>query len=325
MFIYVPDNVSACPAVVVAVHYCGGSAQAYFSGTPYRQLSDTHGFIVTYPESPYSGGCWDVSSQATLRYEGGGSSNAIANMVRWTLTQHSADAERRFVTGTSSGGMMTNALAATYPDLFAAAVAYCGVPAGCFYTNSVAGWKSTCANGNSIASIERGLTRHARCAPGTPAARPRMQIYHGERDNLIFPQNYRETIKQWSGIFGYSGTATQTLTSNPNSRFNREIYGPELQGIWGPQVDHNIPIPGDEDMRWFGITGGGSSPPPTTTAATTTRTTSVSPPASTTLGPPGGCQAQRWGQCGGKGWTGCTSCVSPWTCRAQNQWYSQCL
>jgi acetylxylan esterase len=107
MFIYVPDNVTARPAVVVAVHYCSGSAQAYFSGTPYRQLSDTHGFIVIYPESPYSGGCWDVSSPATLRYEGGGSSNAIANMVRWTLERYSADADRVFVTGTSSGGMMT--------------------------------------------------------------------------------------------------------------------------------------------------------------------------------------------------------------------------
>ncbi|KAH6664747.1 hypothetical protein F5X68DRAFT_250227 [Plectosphaerella plurivora] len=41
--------------------------------------------------------------------------------------------------------------------------------------------------------------------------------------------------------------------------------------------------------------------------------------------PGGGCQAQRWGQCGGQGWTGCTSCVSPWTCQQQNAWYSQCL
>ncbi|KAG7128711.1 acetylxylan esterase A like protein [Verticillium longisporum] len=107
MYIYVPDNVVATPPIVVAVHYCSGTAQAYFSGTPYRQLADQHGFIVIYPESPYSGTCWDVSSPASLTYEGGGNSNAIANMVRWTLSQHNGDAARVFVTGTSSGAMMT--------------------------------------------------------------------------------------------------------------------------------------------------------------------------------------------------------------------------
>lgn len=37
-----------------------------------------------------------------------------------------------------------------------------------------------------------------------------------------------------------------------------------------------------------------------------------------------GCQVQRWGQCGGIGYTGCTSCVSGSTCRANNEYYSQC-
>ncbi|KAG6207564.1 hypothetical protein E4U35_000858 [Claviceps purpurea] len=36
-------------------------------------------------------------------------------------------------------------------------------------------------------------------------------------------------------------------------------------------------------------------------------------------------QAQRWGQCGGKGWNGPTTCVAGSTCKQQNPWYSQCL
>ncbi|EGX51798.1 hypothetical protein AOL_s00043g817 [Orbilia oligospora ATCC 24927] len=36
-------------------------------------------------------------------------------------------------------------------------------------------------------------------------------------------------------------------------------------------------------------------------------------------------QAQPWGQCGGNGWTGPTSCVSGWCCQASNEWYSQCI
>jgi hypothetical protein len=33
----------------------------------------------------------------------------------------------------------------------------------------------------------------------------------------------------------------------------------------------------------------------------------------------------KWGQCGGIGWTGPTTCVSGTTCKVGNPWYSQCL
>ncbi|EPS38995.1 hypothetical protein H072_7244 [Dactylellina haptotyla CBS 200.50] len=36
-------------------------------------------------------------------------------------------------------------------------------------------------------------------------------------------------------------------------------------------------------------------------------------------------QQTAWGQCGGIGWTGPTSCVSGYTCYAQNPYYSQCI
>ncbi|KAK4118310.1 glycoside hydrolase family 10 protein [Parathielavia appendiculata] len=36
-------------------------------------------------------------------------------------------------------------------------------------------------------------------------------------------------------------------------------------------------------------------------------------------------QSPLWGQCGGYGWTGPTTCVSGSVCRYQNDWYSQCV
>ncbi|KFZ16103.1 hypothetical protein V501_02394, partial [Pseudogymnoascus sp. VKM F-4519 (FW-2642)] len=36
-------------------------------------------------------------------------------------------------------------------------------------------------------------------------------------------------------------------------------------------------------------------------------------------------QAAVWGQCGGSGWTGATTCVSGSCCTFSNDWYSQCL
>lgn len=107
MYIYVPANLTAKPAIVVAIHYCGGTAEAYFTGTEYAELADQNGFIVIYPQSPYSGTCWDVSSTAALTHDGGGDSNAIANMVTYTLGKYNGDASKVFVTGTSSGAMMT--------------------------------------------------------------------------------------------------------------------------------------------------------------------------------------------------------------------------
>lgn len=40
--------------------------------------------------------------------------------------------------------------------------------------------------------------------------------------------------------------------------------------------------------------------------------------------PPSNGGAPRWGQCGGEGWTGPTTCAEG-TCEYQNPWYSQCL
>jgi endo-1,4-beta-xylanase len=61
--------------------------------------------------------------------------------------------------------------------------------------------------------------------------------------------------------------------------------------------------------------GGSSSPPPNTT----------NPPSTTTPPPSGGGGAAHWGQCGGIGWTGPTTCQSPYTCQVINSYYSQCL
>lgn len=60
-----------------------------------------------------AGTCWDVSSQKSLKHGGGGDSNAIANMVTYALKKYNADPKRVFVTGSSSGAMMT----VSYPSL----------------------------------------------------------------------------------------------------------------------------------------------------------------------------------------------------------------
>lgn len=106
-FVYVPVHLAERPGVITAIHYCTGSAQAYYEGSPYAQLAEQYGFIVVYPSSPYDGTCWDVSSPMALTHNGGGDSNSIANMVTWIIEKYHADPSMVFVTGSSSGAMMT--------------------------------------------------------------------------------------------------------------------------------------------------------------------------------------------------------------------------
>ncbi|KAF7348748.1 Carbohydrate esterase family 1 and carbohydrate-binding module family 1 protein [Mycena venus] len=290
MFVYKPTTVTANPAVIVAIHYCGGTAQAYFTGSPYAQYADTYGFIVIYPNSPNSGTCWDVSSVATLTHNGGGDSLGIRNQVAYAISTYGADPSRIFVTGTSSGAMMTNVLAAVYPDVFAAAIVYSGVAAGCFMSSfgGVDAWNSSCAEGLvSQTSAQWAAQVHA-MYPGYTGAYPPIQEYHGTADTTLYPENLGEEIKEWAGIFGYNAAApTQVLQNTPLSGYTKSIYGPALQGISAAGVGHTVPIQGNEDMKWFGFVAGGAAPPKSTGTSTgTTSTVGPTSPPTTTVSTP---------------------------------------
>ncbi|KAM0355067.1 hypothetical protein ACHAPU_000920 [Fusarium lateritium] len=72
------------------------------------------------------------------------------------------------------------------------------------------------------------------------------------------------------------------------------------------------------------VNGGDTPPSPTSTTKTPpgpTTTTKAPTGPTQTAGP----RVPRYGQCGGSSWTGATLCESPYTCKAQNAWYSQCL
>ncbi|EGO56077.1 hypothetical protein NEUTE1DRAFT_64374 [Neurospora tetrasperma FGSC 2508] len=72
------------------------------------------------------------------------------------------------------------------------------------------------------------------------------------------------------------------------------------------------------------VTSASAAPAVTTSKAgtkTCTRKSSAAPAATTSAG---SCTAARYAQCGGKGFSGCTACASPYKCNLVNDWYSQC-
>lgn len=219
---YIPQSVRPHPAVVVVLHYCTGSGPAMFTGTRFAALADRYGFIAVYPSAPREGHCFDVSSPGALTHNGNSDPVGIVAMVRHVLKRQNGDATRVFVTGVSSGAMMTNVLLGDYPHVFRAGSAMMGVPFACFATTNGSMWNSECANGRIIRSPgEWGdLVRNA--FPGYRGPRPRMQLWHGTLDNILFYPNFGEEIKQWTDVLGTS--QTPAFVENPRPNWTHTVY-----------------------------------------------------------------------------------------------------
>lgn len=202
MYVYKPEKLANPPPLIVGIHWCHGSAEAYYNGTLFANLADTHGFIVIYPDAPDQvDHCWDVNTNATLTHNGGGDSLGIASQVRYAIKHYGVDRKRIFATGVSSGAMMTNVVCGSYPDLFKAGSASSGVPFGCFAGPDA--WNTECATGEVIktpqqwvcniqffspfvfeltgcSNINKGnLVRDA--YPGYRGPRPKFQFWHGTK------------------------------------------------------------------------------------------------------------------------------------------------
>lgn len=145
-------------------------------------------------------------------------------------------------------------MAAAYPELFRAATVYSGVAAGCFLStaNQEAAWNSTCAQGTSIASSEQWANVAKAMDPGYNGARPRMQIYHGGADTILRPQNYEETVKQWTGVFGFDyKTPEKSEQGTPKSGYKTDVWGVTeeqpmgtVQGIFVQAAGHSVQMDG---------------------------------------------------------------------------------
>ncbi|KAI1873475.1 hypothetical protein JX265_005097 [Neoarthrinium moseri] len=257
MWVYVPDKVVTNPPLVVVIHSCQSTAQSYFQNSkiPWKQGSDKKGYITVWPSSPNSGTCWDVSSKKSLSHLGGGDSQAIANMILYAIDKYKADPTRVYVTGGSSGAMMSNVLAATYPELIKAVSLYSGVPAGCFVSSSggVDQWNNSCSGGQVKASSDQWKKVVLDMYPSYSGPRPKMQIWHGSADSTLAPQNYQETIKQWTGVFEVSQTPTSERKNYPQNQYTTDDYGPNVQGIYAQGVGHSVPANLTASEEWFGL------------------------------------------------------------------------
>jgi poly(hydroxyalkanoate) depolymerase family esterase len=263
MYLYVPQHVRPHPAVVVALHYCGGSGPAFFGGTEFASLADRYGFVVVYPSvtrTPVV--CFDVSTPGALTHDGNSDPVGIVSMVRYTEKTLHADRHQVFATGLSSGAMMTNVLLGDYPDVFSAGSAMSGVPFGCFATTDGSLWNSTCATGQVSMTPQQWGDLVRAADPGFHGQRPRMQLWHGTADSILFYPNFAGEVGQWTDVLH----AHLASVDSPQPTWTHSVYADregrtavDAYSVTGE--DHNLgfhfPDWAQLAIKFFGLTGRG--------------------------------------------------------------------
>jgi len=215
--------------------------------------------------------------------------------------------KRRFANGFSYGGGMSFSLACSRGDKLAAIAVYAGAQL------------SGCSGGT------------------TPV--PYFGA-HGISDNVLNISQGRALRDKFLGLNG-----CQSANAREPSNGSGQWIKTEYQCRAGYPVtyiafdDGHTATPRNGGAQWMPrevwaffsqfMTGTGTGTGTTTTpppGGSVTPTSTYSPPPVSTPTPTSNRPAvAAWGQCGGIGWSGGTTCVSGYTCRKQNDYYSQCI
>lgn len=268
MYLYTPTNVTPKPAVLVGVHACHGrGTDVCTQGGGWVAQADKYGFLLICPSAVSADGCWDVHSTGDLTHSGAGDAGGIISMVNYVLQNKNGDANRVYVAGHSSGGMMTNVLIGSYPDVFKAGAAFAGVAFGCYAIGTVdsLGWNSSCANGNVTQTGMQWADMVRAAYPAFTGTRPRIQLWHGTTDAILNFRNFGEEIKEWTNVLGLSATPTSTennaiQTSWIRTRYMDSLGVVQVEAIQETGQPHNLVVNQAEAIHFFGLDGTGSVP-----------------------------------------------------------------
>ncbi|OJF93986.1 extracellular catalytic domain type 1 short-chain-length polyhydroxyalkanoate depolymerase [Pararhizobium antarcticum] len=200
MLHYVPPRLPKKAPLVVVLHGCRQTAQAYDQGSGWSTLARERGFAVVYAEQTRSNNgnlCFNWFRPSSVTRDRG-EVMSIRQMVTKMAALHGIDRKRVFVTGLSAGGAMTAAMLATYPDLFAGGGIIAGLPFGAARDVRRALDAMRQAPERAVSDWS-DLVRAA--APATRVW-PSVSIWHGTKDTTVSISNAQALLAQWLDLHG---------------------------------------------------------------------------------------------------------------------------
>lgn len=188
--LFVPPGVrrSARLPLLVMLHGCTQSADAFAASTRMNQIAAKEGFVVLYPEQNHLAnlqGCWNWHQTRS------GQAQAEAETILATIHQvcqlQAIDPARVALAGLSAGASMAALLAVRHPKSFRAVAMHSGIAPGIAHSSA------------SALSAMRG---HGVAAPLSPLSAgthlPALLVIQGSADHLVAPSNGAVAAQLWA-------------------------------------------------------------------------------------------------------------------------------
>jgi poly(hydroxyalkanoate) depolymerase family esterase len=250
--------------LVVMLHGCTQSPDDFAAGTRMNFLAEEQSCFVVYPEQPSGANqakCWNWF-RAGDQQRGGGEPSLIAGITRQIMREHAIDPKRVYVCGLSAGGAAAAIMAATYPDLYAAAGIHSGL---------------ACGAARDLPSALLAMRQGGK-ADSTVDGRPAVPtiVFHGDRDTTVHPDNSDRIVAQSTGATRHTSSVvrgrmpgghayTRTILCDPSGQVTSEHWAIHGAGhAWsggspaGSYTDPRGPDATREMLRFFLVHSRGS-------------------------------------------------------------------